>query len=766
MKDKTVKRQSKPKSAAGFRSLGLDEQLLKGVDLLKYTSPTPIQEKAIPILLKQQDVLALARTGSGKTAAFLLPMLHILRAHSSVVGIRGLVLSPTRELALQTCRFARSLGKYTDLVYSLIVGGNSLEEQFCGLTKNPDIVVCTPGRLLHIIAETKLELKLARMIVFDEGDRLFEQGFQTQLVEITKLIPGNCTRALFSATLPRSLADFALIGLRQPLLIRLDTETTLSDDLVISFFIIRQDQRLSTIVYLLRSVIKADELGTAPRIETRDGHVSSGNPSGTDRKSVFANQVAIFVPTRYHVEYFHAVLQALGFACSSIHGTMDQEARKEALIEFKQRNTAILVVTDVAARGIDLPYLDFVINAFAPLSEKLFIHRVGRVARAGRTGSAFTLLEITEMPFFAQLKQVLRREFSNEPAGESNWLTSKTNCHYGTVPDLCIKEYIDASLAVQHENPEIHNMQRLADNAMKQYKKTINKPSPTNFSDAKELTSEMLPHPAFEGVVNGAAEKYRSQVSGYRGTGAIFLQKEGIATSSNPQDALALRRFDAFTKKVKERSLAKKLGEEATTIKPTAWEKLTLSEKLLRRGKESQGGGVPESRPKQWCDGRTDAEYFLPYVPTSNTAETGEIRGAQDVSEVTFGLVPDTVEQMQSQRKRKVYMWDNKTKKYKQRSADEAKLLTCGMKNEAGKRIQKIQSNKIYDKWCAQNAIQLQEAGDRESASNVHFKQQPYISEKKFGKKLRGKLLDRHIQEQTHRTERKAAQKQRFLKRH
>lgn len=185
----------------------------------------------------------MARTGSGKTAAFVIPMIEKLRAHSSKFGARALILSPSRELAIQTLKVVKELGRGTDLKAVLLVGGDSLEEQFSSLSANPDIVIATPGRFLHLKVEMNLDLSSIKYVVFDEADRLFEMGFATQLTEILHALPPSRQTLLFSATLPASLVEFARAGLQDPSLVRLDADTKMSPDLEIAFFSVKGAER-------------------------------------------------------------------------------------------------------------------------------------------------------------------------------------------------------------------------------------------------------------------------------------------------------------------------------------------------------------------------------------------------------------------------------------------------------------------------------------------------------------------------------------------
>lgn len=192
------------KKGGGFQTFGLNANLLKAITRKGFSVPTPIQRKTIPLLMQDKDVVGMARTGSGKTAAFVIPMIEKLKMHSSRVGARALILSPARELALQTLQVVKELGRGTDLRSVLLVGGDSLEEQFAAMANNPDILIATPGRFLHLKVEMGLDLSSMRYVVFDEADRLFEMGFAAQLTEILHALPASRQTLLFSATLPKS----------------------------------------------------------------------------------------------------------------------------------------------------------------------------------------------------------------------------------------------------------------------------------------------------------------------------------------------------------------------------------------------------------------------------------------------------------------------------------------------------------------------------------------------------------------------------------
>jgi ATP-dependent RNA helicase DDX54/DBP10 len=383
---KKNKNNNNKKKKNGFEVFGLSEPVLQGIKSKGYKFPTPIQQKSIPIIMSGRDVVAMARTGSGKTAAFLIPLFELLKCeHSSKVGVRALIIAPTRELVLQTHRFIKDLvGNTTNLRSCTLVGGDSMDNQFSALANNPDIIVASPGRLLHIIAETGISLKAVQYVVFDEADKMFEMGFQDQVYEIISKIPSNRQTVLFSATLPSVLAEFAKAGLKNPELIRLDTDVKLSENLKLSYFTVRSQEKEAALIYILREVVDQQKL------------------------------TIVFASTRHHVDYLYNMLTKLDFEATTVYGSMDQQARKDNLQKFKSGKAKILIVTDVAARGIDIPALDNVINYDFPAKPKLFVHRVGRAARAGRSGQAISLVAPDEIPYMIDLHLFLGRPLMNK----------------------------------------------------------------------------------------------------------------------------------------------------------------------------------------------------------------------------------------------------------------------------------------------------------------------------------------------------------------
>jgi ATP-dependent RNA helicase DDX54/DBP10 len=344
----------------------------------------------------------MARTGSGKTAAFLLPMFQKLHERDKGTrassGPRALIMSPTRELALQTFKFAKQFGKYLDFKAAVILGGDKIEDQFEVMHEKPDVIIATPGRFLHICIEMNLKLSSIEYVVFDEADRLFEMGFKEQLNEILSKLPvDNRQTLLFSATLPQSLVEFARAGLQNPVLIRLDVESKLSDKLRMAFLQCRNEDKLAILIYLLKNIIKA----------AKNPAEFAANNSDSSKKM---EQTLIFVATKHHVEFLKDLLESLGYIVSYAYSSLDQTARQINIAKFQNKKSSIMIVTDVAARGIDIPMLDNVINMNFPAKAKLFVHRVGRVARAGQAGNSFTLVSNDELPYMHELHEFLSKQ--------------------------------------------------------------------------------------------------------------------------------------------------------------------------------------------------------------------------------------------------------------------------------------------------------------------------------------------------------------------
>lgn len=462
-------------SGIGFQSLGLEKDLLQGILRMGYKVPTPVQRKTLPIALAGMDVVCMARTGSGKSLCFLLPLIHKLKKHDGGAGVRAVVLSPTRELAMQTLRFVKDMGKFTDIRIASIVGGDGLESQFDALSNHPDALIGTPGRLMHLLSEiSTFKLKTVQYLVFDEADRLFEMGFAEQLNAIVKQCPIERQTLLFSATMPKMLLQFSRAGLRDPQLIRLDTDVKLSEELRLGFFYIRSNEKIAALLYLILTIIPSNQ------------------------------STIIFAATKHHSEFLHQLLTSVGVTSTLIYGSMDQDARNSNLKSFRYGEVNYLIVTDLAARGIDIPLLNNVINFHFPASPKLFVHRCGRAARQGRIGYAFSLVEPDELAYTADVFRFLdmsistlyRKEIQNGTSdqlpneeGESYTLQTMTPSmvHLGILPQDVLDRENEFLKKLIAGDDSIAAMLRVSENGMKQYLRTRTEATREGVKEARKL---------------------------------------------------------------------------------------------------------------------------------------------------------------------------------------------------------------------------------------------------------------------------------------
>ncbi|KAG5467843.1 hypothetical protein LSCM4_00929 [Leishmania orientalis] len=694
------------KKGGGFQSFGLEKPLLDAILKQGFSVPTPIQRKAIPPMLQGNDVVAMARTGSGKTAAFLIPMLHALKAHSKMVGIRGLVLSPTRELSLQILRNAFALNKFLDLRFAALVGGDSMDQQFELLASNPDVVIATPGRLLHIMEEASLHLTGVRCLVLDEADRLFELGLQPQIGAIMQKIPESCQRALFSATMPSVLAEFTSAGLHNPVVIRLDSEMKLSDQLKQSAFLVRSDEKIAALIVLLKRVLHV-------------GEAVSNNA-----------QALIFVESKFHVEFLQMILTAYDISASAVHGQMDQEARRLAVRSFGKRETSVMVVTDVAARGLDLPLLDNVVNFSFPFSPKLFVHRVGRVARAGRSGAAYSIMTFDDFPYYIDLMQFIDRPLQSAPAPGDLLFTPDDGC-YGRLPEEDIQLELDFLKRLHESDVEVRNMARVVENAHKKFNRTKKKPTHEAIQEARkpQYAFDRTPlHPMLLerlGSTRVRADEVRFDLKRFKPK-ELFLEigsKEKLFEIHQPETAQSLSRA------AKTDGEAEKSG--TTPAAPPA-KQLSFAERMLQRAQE---------RKKREREGVSsccvDSDCAVTNLVThsrqaalkqENSSETGAYRDEDffmdlerrdtlsnthySVKDATMDISADTAEEAAHQRQ--VFAWSKKKKRYVQMHLNDAKALLRGGKNEAGKAINYKSKLQAYSKWMKKSNMRIQDVGEEE----------------------------------------------------
>ncbi|MGE0737035.1 MAG: DEAD/DEAH box helicase [Alphaproteobacteria bacterium] len=362
-----------------FTELGLSEETLRAVSEAGYTTPTPIQAQAIPIVLMGRDVLGCAQTGTGKTAGFTLPMIDILSAGRAKARMpRSLILEPTRELAAQVAENFDTYGKYAKLTKALLIGGESMGDQLKILDRGADVLIATPGRLLDLFERGKILLRDVKVLVIDEADRMLDMGFIPDIEKIVSKLPPIRQTLFFSATMPpeiRRLADKFLSNPKEITVSRPATTATTIEDAVV----------------MVSSRSKREALRALLKAET----VQAG---------------LIFCNRKREVDVLVQSLQRHGLDAAGLHGDMTQDRRTATLEQFKQGKIHLLVASDVAARGLDIDDISHVFNFDVPYNAEDYVHRIGRTGRAGRSGKAFTLATPEESKSVAAIEHLVRRK--------------------------------------------------------------------------------------------------------------------------------------------------------------------------------------------------------------------------------------------------------------------------------------------------------------------------------------------------------------------
>ena len=354
--------------ALGFSGLGLDERVVQALATLGYEEPTPVQREAIPPLLAGRDVLGQAATGTGKTAAFALPLLHVLTPDADPrERTRAFILVPTRELAMQVAEAVHKYGRAMGIIAMPIYGGASMETQIRSLKRGVDVVVATPGRALDHIRRKTLRLDGVRVVILDEADEMLDMGFAEDLEAILDAMPAERQTALFSATLPPRIAEIANKHLKDPVRVRIDREVSAPGSA----------PRVRQVAYIVNRAHKMATLGRILDVE---------NPTSA----------IVFCRTRIEVDQVTETLNARGFRAEALHGGLSQDQRDRVMKKFRANTSDLLVATDVAARGLDVEHVSHVVNYDLPTAAEAYVHRIGRTGRAGREGVAITLAEPRE----------------------------------------------------------------------------------------------------------------------------------------------------------------------------------------------------------------------------------------------------------------------------------------------------------------------------------------------------------------------------------
>jgi len=372
-------------SAEGFLALGLRTELVAAVSALGYEEPTDIQREAIPPLLDGKDVLGQAATGTGKTAAFALPLLQRIGPSDDGRTVRALILVPTRELAMQVAeavhRYGRPFGTHVVPIY----GGQAIQQQLRALKRGVDVVVATPGRALDHIRRHSLHLESVELVVLDEADEMLDMGFAEDLEAILDAVPETRQTALFSATMAPAIRSIANRHLREPVLVKIAAERVAAGEA----------PRVREVAFVVQRRHKVPALARVLDMESPTSAI-------------------VFCRTRTEVDELTETLGARGYRAEALHGGLSQEQRDRVMRRFREGASEILVATDVAARGLDIEHVSHVVNFDVPSSPDAYVHRIGRTGRAGREGVAITLAEAREHRLLRNIEQATRRKISIE----------------------------------------------------------------------------------------------------------------------------------------------------------------------------------------------------------------------------------------------------------------------------------------------------------------------------------------------------------------
>ena len=367
-----------------FKDLGLKDALLRAIKEKGYTTPSPIQEKAIPHILAGKDVLASAQTGTGKTAGFTLPVIQYLSEtkHPKYRPIRALILTPTRELAAQVYDNVKEYSSYLNIKSTVIFGGVKAASQIATLRKGVDVLVATPGRLLDLHNQKVISFKRVDVFVLDEADRMLDMGFVRDINKIISYMPSKRQNLLFSTTFSKEIKQLAQNLLKNPVMVEAEPENSTAE--MVNQKVYRVNKKQKTII--ITNLIK------------------EGN----------WNQVLVFMRTKHGANKLTKKLLQSGVSAAAIHGNKSQGARTKALENFKSNAVRVLVATDIAARGLDIPLLPHVVNYELPNVPEDYVHRIGRTGRAGASGQAISLVCSEETEYLKEIEKLLGTRLADE----------------------------------------------------------------------------------------------------------------------------------------------------------------------------------------------------------------------------------------------------------------------------------------------------------------------------------------------------------------
>jgi ATP-dependent RNA helicase DeaD len=429
--------------STGFTALGLNPQLVESLSRLGYEEPTPIQKEAIPPLLEGRDLLGQAATGTGKTAAFALPLLQQIcddtERNPRKPFISALILVPTRELAMQVAEAVHKYGKAFSCEVLPIYGGQSMSQQLRALSRGVDVVVATPGRALDHIRRSTLKLDRVRTVVLDEADEMLDMGFAEDLEAILSETPQGRQTALFSATIAPKIKAIAKRHLKDPVNVKIEKERTAPGEV----------PRVRQIAYMVQRQQKPEVLGRVLDLESPASAI-------------------IFCRTRNEVDELTETLNAHGYRSESIHGGLSQEQRDRVMRRFRDGSVELLIATDVAARGLDIGHLSHVFNYDVPASADAYVHRIGRTGRAGREGVAITLAEPRETRLLRNIEQHTRHKITVKPIPtETDLEARRLEASHNRLREAIEEGELDAYRAIVESLADRESVMDIAAAAMK-----------------------------------------------------------------------------------------------------------------------------------------------------------------------------------------------------------------------------------------------------------------------------------------------------------
>lgn len=361
-----------------FKELNLIDPIQNALDALGYQNPTPIQEQAIPPILEGRDVLGCAQTGTGKTAAFAIPILQLLedrKKQNPKKSIKALIVTPTRELAIQIEESFQDYGKNLNLKHAVIFGGVKQTPQVGRLRNGVDILVATPGRLLDLIDQKIISLRDIELFVLDEADRMLDMGFIHDIKKLLKILPQKKQSLFFSATMPKPIMELANSILHNPIKVEVTPVSTTAETIQQEVYFVDKDNKVELLHHLLKTEIK--------------------------------ESVLTFTRTKHGADKLVKALAKLKITAAAIHGNKSQNARQNALNNFKDKKIKVLVATDIAARGIDIDLLKYVVNFEIPNIPETYVHRIGRGGRAGAEGIAISLCDVDEKEYIKDIQKTI-----------------------------------------------------------------------------------------------------------------------------------------------------------------------------------------------------------------------------------------------------------------------------------------------------------------------------------------------------------------------